>query len=110
MSHKLKLAASNTDDAIIKKNTSGGGGDDGGNGMNLEQRVDRLDQDVRDMRLDLAEIKGQLPHLATKAEVVGSRNTIIYWLIGLFVATGLYNHFFVHSQPIAAPASISQAK
>ena len=85
--------------------------------MNIDQRVDNLDKDVRELRsemtelrLDVTEIKTKIPYLATKEEVARSRNVIIYWLIGLFVATGIYSHF-----PLATTAhdssksSLSQA-
>lgn len=80
--------------------------------MNLEQRVDNLDQDVRDMRIDLAEIKGQLPHLSTKAELAEVRaeisrssNKILVWIVGTAIALGAFNWIttsFHHYQNLPA--------
>ena len=89
--------------------------------MNFEMRVDNLDKDVRELRTDVSQLRGEvndlrgevddlrtdvhglridvteikttIPFLATKAEVANSRNVIIYWLIGLFVTAGVFNHF-----------------
>lgn len=58
----------------------------------LKVDVNQLKTDVNGLRVDVTEIKTVIPFLATRAEVAQSRNTIIYWLIGLFIASGIYSH------------------
>lgn len=61
---------------------------------NMDEKVHDVRQEISNLRVEVANIKGQLPYLATKADVASSRNTIIVWLIVLFLGTGLFNHFF----------------
>jgi hypothetical protein len=72
-------------------------GNDGGGGMNLEQRVERLEEKVDGLRMDVAEIKATLPFLATKAEIMElkaelksevqkSANITNRWGIGIVIA------------------------
>lgn len=85
---------------IVQRNT-------GNSAMSeLENRIIRLEGNVQQIQVEIAKINTrldtELPHLATKAElrevegklsteIVKSRNTIILWIIGVAMATGLVN-------------------
>lgn len=83
--------------------------------MDLEARMNNLEQDVKQLQtrttelcLDVGIIKThilhlatqerivsiatQISHLATKIDIIQSRNLIIYWLVGLFIISGVLNH------------------
>lgn len=67
--------------------------------MDLEQRVDSLEKDMRDIKVSLAEIKTELPHLATREMVSQATNKIMgvifaltIALIANFVAPYLHDH------------------
>lgn len=50
-----------------RRDSIGGGGFDGGD--MIEQRVANLERDVGQMKADIATIKAELPHLATKDDI-----------------------------------------
>lgn len=92
------------EDVIITKPSKSGSG--GGGNMTLEQKVDNLDKDVRDMRLELAEMKGQIPHLATKAELSAATAKIVFWIVGVAIVLGSFNwvtNSFFHAHPVNPP-------
>ena len=92
---KAKVVNINTKDAFISPRSRGGGGNsgDGGDEM-LEKRVARLEDDVSEMKTDIAGIKARLdstlPNVATKdgvkAEVEKMGRLVIMWNVGTLIA------------------------
>jgi len=59
-----------------------GSGDSG-----MEARVARLEGSMEQIKVDIASIKAQVPHLATKAEISDVKSSIIQWLVGTMLAS-----------------------
>ena len=56
-------------------------------GGNMETRVKTLEDNVGQIRVDIADIKAQIPHLATKAELSDLRASLIQWMVGTMLAS-----------------------
>ncbi len=67
-----------------------GGGDNGG--MELTERVGRLETDMQDVRVRLTKIESRLEsidtHMATKADLAEAMNNMVKWIVGTAVALG----------------------
>ena len=58
-----------------------------GGGSGMEARVARLEGSMEQIKVDIASIKAQIPHLATKAEISNVKSSIIQWLVGTMLAS-----------------------
>lgn len=72
--HGLSLVQADleTDDQFSDTKEHGGGGG-GGSMDNLEKRVERLEENVADIKLNLATLTTRSENFATKADVIGIR-------------------------------------
>lgn len=55
--------------------------------MELEQRVEKLEHNVAELRVDVAAIKAQIPYLATHADIQTAISRLLMWLIGVGLAS-----------------------
>ena len=67
------------DDLEKKGGSSGGGG--------VDTRIDKLEDNVGKIQIDLASIKTQIPFLATKSELSDLKASLIQWMVGTMLAS-----------------------
>jgi hypothetical protein len=65
----------------------GGGGDNGG--MDLSERVGRLEVDMKDVRDRLARMEPRMEAFATKGDLAETKSEIIKWVVGTAVGLGV---------------------